>query len=384
MNKNSFLYTFCICLLFGSMQACEPMENSATLPAQKNPDPLPGPDKASPEMDEAPGHLEDPKPYRPPDLSHITDARKRVTAQLEAFDEAMSHSLNKNQKTSVFAKLEPKVLELLEQVERSGAKKPHRSLMKLDMAESLLPREHALHEKIARLRQKIGGAPEISKTKDHADQKTQDRKGQESLANYLHTRGQKALKTKNLPQAAWAFREALKYNADHQGAKTGLRNLEIEAKKLYEIAYVTQKNSPQKSMARLRQVIEITDPGNRYHSKSLKLWRKLNNQALPPPPRGRPAPVASDQQNASSSARAQGITLHKQKRYGEAIAKYKQARIENPKDAEVLRLLGTAYAMQGNPPQAYLYYKKYVEQCPRCMHAPGVRKILKDYGARAN
>ena len=360
------------------------MENSATLPAQKTPDPLPGPDKASPAMDEAPGHLEDPKPYRPPDLSHITDARQRVTAQLEAFDKAMSHSLNKDQKTSVFAKLEPKVLELLEQVERSGAEKPHRSLMKLDMAESLLPGEHALHEKITRLRQELGAAPETSQTKDHAGQKTQDRKGQESLANYLHTRGQKALKTKNLAQAAWAFREALKYNAEHQGAKTGLRNLEIEAKKLYEIAYVTKTNSPQKSMARLRQVIEMTGPRSLYHSRALKLWRKLSGRNTPTPSHGRPAPVASDRQNASSSARTQGIALHKQKRYNEAIAKYKQARIENPKDAEILRLLGTAHAMQGNPPQAFFYYKKYVEQCPRCMHAPAVRKILKDYEARAN
>ena len=368
------------------------MENSATLPAQKSPDPLPGPDKAAPDSDEAPGHLEDPKPYRPPDLSHITDARQRVTAQLEAFDKAMSQSLSKDQKTSVFAKLEPKVLELLEQVERSGAKKPHRSLMKLDMAESLLPREHALHEKIARLRQDLGGAPETNKTKDHASQKPQDRKGQESLANYLHTRGQKALKAENLAQAAWAFREALKYNAEHQGAKTGLHNLKIEAKKLYEIAYVTKSNSPQKSMARLRQVIEITDPGDRYHSKSLKLWRKLSGRDTPPASRGRQAPVtsdrqapvASDRQSASSSARAQGIALYKQKRYNEAIAKYKQARRENPKDAEVLRLLGSAYAVQGKPPQAYLYYKKYVEQCPKCMHAPSVRRILKDYGSRAN
>ncbi len=360
------------------------MENSATLPAQKNPDPLPGSDKASPAMDEAPGHLEDPKPYRPPDLSHITDARQRVTAQLEAFDKAMSQSLNKDQKTSVFAKLEPKVLELLEQVERSGAEKPHRSLMKLDMAESLLPREHALHEKITRLRQELGGAPETSKAEDHAGQKTQDRKGQESLANYLHTRGQKALKTNDLAQAAWAFREALKYNAEHQGAKTGLRNLELEAKKLYEIAYVTKANSPQKSMARLRLVIEITNPGNRYHSKALKLWRKLGGRNAPPPSHGRPDPVASDRQNTSSSARAQGIALYKQKRFKEAIAKYKQARIENPKDAEVLRLLGTAYAVQGKRKQAYSHYKKYVEQCPRCMHAPSVRKILKDYGARAN
>jgi len=349
------------------------MENSAALPAQKSPDPLPEPDKA-----------EDPKPYRPPDLSHITDARQRVTAQLEAFDKAMSQSLSKDQKTSVFAKLEPKVLELLEQVERSGAEKPHRSLMKLDMAESLLPRDHPLHEKIARLRQKIGGAPATSKTENHADQKTQDRKGQESLANYLHTRGQKALKTKNLAQAAWAFREALRYNAEHQGAKTGLRNLELEAKKLYEIAYVTKAISPQKSLARLRQVIEITDPGNRYHSRSLKLWHKLSGRGTLPPSHGRPNPVANDQQNGSSSARAQGIALYRQKRYREAIAKYKQARIDNPKDAEVLRLLGSAYAVQGNPPQAYLYYKKYVEQCPRCMHAPSVRKILKDYGARAN
>lgn len=350
------------------------MENSAS----KNLAPRPGPDKAAPVSDEAPGHLEDPKPYRPPDLSHITDTRQRVTAQLEAFDKAMSQSLNKDQKTSVFAKLEPKVLELLEQVERSGSEKPHRSLMKLDMAESLLPGEHPLHEKITRLRQELGGAPETHKTQDHADQKTQDRKGQDSLANYLHTRGQKALKAEKLAQAAWAFREALKYNAEHQGAKTGLRNLEIEAKKLYETAYVTKTTSPQKSMARLRQVIEITDPGNIYHSKSRKLWRKLNNGS-PSPSRGRPNPVASDQQNASSSARAQGITLYRQKRYGEAIAKYKQARIENPKDAEVLRLLGTAYAVLGKKQEAYSHYEKYVKQCPTCMHAPVVRKILKNY-----
>ena len=130
-----------------------------------------------------------------------------------------NHSLAKGQKKSLYAQLEPKAQQLVEQVEQSGDEKPHRSLIKLDLAKSLLPKAHPLREKIARLRLAIEDKPATEKTQDHNTPEIQNRKGQEGLAIYLHARGQKALKTEKLAQAAWAFREALKYNAEHQGAK---------------------------------------------------------------------------------------------------------------------------------------------------------------------
>ena len=91
MDKNSFLFALCLCLLLTSMQACEPMENSATRPTQEAP--RPSPDTGATALAAEPDQAEAPRPYRPPDLSHITEARQRVTAQLEAFEKTMNPEL---------------------------------------------------------------------------------------------------------------------------------------------------------------------------------------------------------------------------------------------------------------------------------------------------
>jgi len=62
-----------------------------------------------------------------------------------------------------------------------------------------------------------------------------------------------------------------------------------------------------------------------------------------------------------------------------AITAYKKALKYNPSDAEIYRLIGTAYARKGKKTKAYSFYRKYLSKCPTCKYAPGVRVILMNY-----
>ena len=133
------------------------------------------------------------------------------------------------------------------------------------------------------------------------------------------------------------------------------------------------------------------DPDN-YLAKSKrdKLQRRIAAAARKPrPPRGgkgaeggrdrRLGHGGGSRQDRSAELRGQGVEAYKRKQYSKAISLYKKALRVYPRDYELHRLLGSAYAMLGNRKQAYHQYKKYVKLCPKCMYTPAVRKFLADY-----
>lgn len=133
------------------------------------------------------------------------------------------------------------------------------------------------------------------------------------------------------------------------------------------------------------------DPDN-YLAKSKrdKLKRRMAAAARKPRPQrggkggegGRDRRVGQgggSRQERSAELRGQGVEAYKRKQYSKAISLYKKALRIYPRDYELHRLLGSAYAMLGNRKQAYHQYKKYVKLCPKCMYTPAVRKFLADY-----
>ena len=311
---------------------------------------------------------EPPTPFRPPDLSHIKDGQERIKAQLAAFQQALEQTPDSDQKEAVLSQLVPAAERLVAEAARSLEEKPYRAQMKLDMARGLLPKEHALHSQIESLQAQLNGLPEKKALKGA--------KGSDNLADFLYRQGTKAIERERFDKAAWAFREAIKYEAGHAQAQAALEDLERRAKRFYEEAYVVKSQDPRLARKRLQQVIFMTGPDSPYHHKAQKLWRRLRGGAAPTSlgPRKTPAPA-----DPASPAKAQGIALHRQRRLDEALAKYRQALKERPDDHDVYRLMGAAYALKGERKEAYKLYKQYVERCPACMHAPSVRKILQDY-----
>ena len=74
-----------------------------------------------------------------------------------------------------------------------------------------------------------------------------------------------------------------------------------------------------------------------------------------------------------------GINHYKANKLTETITAWEKALELNPSDHELLRLLGTAHARIGNRAKSFSYYQNFVDHCPTCRYAPGVRKIIEDY-----
>ncbi|HUU02402.1 MAG TPA: protein kinase [Myxococcota bacterium] len=157
-----------------------------------------------------------------------------------------------------------------------------------------------------------------------------------------------------------------------------------EARILYYEAYVIKGTSPEEAKKKLERVLLIVPKDSVYRTKSRNLLAKLGGDDVTPAPDGKrpkkkmPTQVDADEQK-SRKLREEGIRLYKKGQLGKAIDLFKKALELNPKDHELLRLIGSTYALGVKRKEAYEYYKLYVATCPKCRYAPSVRKILKDY-----
>ena len=82
---------------------------------------------------------------------------------------------------------------------------------------------------------------------------------------------------------------------------------------------------------------------------------------------------------AQAGERSTCIKHYRAHQYQKAIDCYTQIMEEGTRDLEIPRLRGSAHAVLGHRKKAYADYKTYVERCPKCKYAYGVKKIVKDY-----
>ncbi|MBN2495510.1 MAG: tetratricopeptide repeat protein [Deltaproteobacteria bacterium] len=161
------------------------------------------------------------------------------------------------------------------------------------------------------------------------------------------------------------------------------KKLERKGKQLYEEAYIIKNTNPEKALDNLDTVMRITHPSSIFHQKARRLKARLGSPspeqqatAAPRRPAESRSPSLSDEARALAEA---GHELQKAGRYAEAIELFQRAYQKHPREHELLRFMGTAYAQKGDREKAYRAYKKYVKVCPKCPFAPPIRRILKDY-----
>lgn len=95
------------------------------------------------------------------------------------------------------------------------------------------------------------------------------------LAKVYFLQGVDAHTRKKFPLAYSSFRSALKYNSGLNQARKRLGDLEIEAKKLYETAYVIKGSSPEKAISTCKTVMGMVKKKNIYYSKCKKLTGRI-------------------------------------------------------------------------------------------------------------
>ncbi len=95
------------------------------------------------------------------------------------------------------------------------------------------------------------------------------------LAKVYFFQGVDAHTRKKYPLAYASFTSALKYNRDLSQAKKRLSDLEIEAKRLYETAYVIKGSSPEKAISTCKTVMGMVKKSNIYYGKCKKLINRI-------------------------------------------------------------------------------------------------------------
>ena len=67
------------------------------------------------------------------------------------------------------------------------------------------------------------------------------------------------------------------------------------------------------------------------------------------------------------------------KRYADAVSAFKAVLKIEPRNCGALVSIGIVYARWGKREKSYVYYKKFLEYCPKHMQAPQVRQIVQQF-----
>ncbi|MBN2497131.1 MAG: FHA domain-containing protein [Deltaproteobacteria bacterium] len=132
------------------------------------------------------------------------------------------------------------------------------------------------------------------------------------------------------------------------------------------------------ALKHLDSVLSVDENNQIAQSRKQELQAKLQKIKKPRPPKPQPVNKEANKQKANE-LRTEGIMVQKKGQFAKAISLYERALKLNPKDYDLYRFIGAAYAQKGDRAKAYAYYKKYVDKCPKCPYAPPIRNILKDY-----
>jgi hypothetical protein len=97
------------------------------------------------------------------------------------------------------------------------------------------------------------------------------------LATVHFIRGVDARVRKSYAQAYRDFKRTQELYPNQDSLPRVLRDLELEAKRLFEIAYVLHRSNPERSVEHCITVLGMVSPGQIYHSKCKVLLNKLEH-----------------------------------------------------------------------------------------------------------
>ncbi|MBW2700721.1 MAG: hypothetical protein JRF33_07850 [Deltaproteobacteria bacterium] len=202
------------------------------------------------------------------------------------------------------------------------------------------------------------------------------------LADLHLVLGQEALRQKSYDEARLAMVRAENLIPGMPGVKSGLTQLDELAEKRYAEAEKIQKSKPEEALAKLAQIVAMTDSASPLHKKA----NALRGQLLATRSKAaRDAEVAkgsfdkagaTDALTRSRLLRADGIDLQNQGKHAEAIERFKESLDNNPTDHDLNRLIGASYVLIGDRRKAKTHYKRYTLRCDDCSQVETVRKIL--------
>jgi hypothetical protein len=88
------------------------------------------------------------------------------------------------------------------------------------------------------------------------------------MADHFYSQAQQAFTAQNWATARNYAVKAIKARPDHAGGRRLIRELNKEAKKIYEEGYILEDLNPSKAAERWRQVLRVASPDNEYYRKA--------------------------------------------------------------------------------------------------------------------
>ncbi|HOX43900.1 MAG TPA: FHA domain-containing protein [Myxococcota bacterium] len=96
-----------------------------------------------------------------------------------------------------------------------------------------------------------------------------------TLGKVYFLRGVDAHTSNKYPLAYDSYTLALKYKPDLKQAEDRIKKLEVEAKKLFETAYVIKATSPEKAISTCQTVTQMVNKSNPYYAKCKKMIQSI-------------------------------------------------------------------------------------------------------------
>lgn len=146
---------------------------------------------------------------------------------------------------------------------------------------------------------------------------------------------------------------------------------------------------PDKALKHVESVL-IVDEKNLYAINLRKQINKMARGKKPPvvatverppkpkPPKKPPVPKRSRKKELAELLE-KGKKAVRTKRYSDAVSAFKAALKIDPRNCGALVSVGIVYARWGKREKSYVYYKKFLEACPKHMQAPQVRQIVQQF-----
>jgi pSer/pThr/pTyr-binding forkhead associated (FHA) protein/tetratricopeptide (TPR) repeat protein len=141
---------------------------------------------------------------------------------------------------------------------------------------------------------------------------------------------------------------------------------------------------PEKALKHVESVL-IVDEKNTY-AKNLR--NQIGKMKKPPAvavvekePRipKKPPPPKRSKKKELGELLDKGKKAVRTKRYADAVSAFKSVLKLEPRSCDALVSIGIVYARWGKREKSYIYYKKFLESCPKHMQAPQVRQIVQQF-----
>ena len=213
----------------------------------------------------------------------------------------------------------------------------------------------------------------------------------EKEASDMFDKSQSAIAEKDY-DAAWEF--IAQIPADSMFAKQ-IESIKPEVRTKYISFHLNKSKKymesglPDKALKHVESVL-IVDERNVYAKNLRKQINRMARVKKPPvvatverPPKPRPPkkPPVSKRSRKKELAELleKGKKAVRNKRYSDAVSAFKAALKIDPRNCGSLVSIGIVYARWGKREKSYIFYKKFLEACPKHMQAPQVRQIVQQF-----